>query len=159
MKQQSWTSEAYVWTSFTIGGKISKEAYVELLTLVDEYIDEGDDPLADWNGPFGVVNPVAYMGKFPGLEEFCQEHELSYIRCAGGEVNFTPEIVFWVPGMEEPFGYDTNVEGSPMVEATDVRWLLEHGKERGIAYIFSRLTYLSQEVPKLPPFEIEGVPR
>jgi len=70
--------------------------------------DDGDEGSAIFraieagNEPLLLTANEAAGGQFENTEQFCREHGLTYSRGDDGHSTWTPTVVYWEPGMEQP---------------------------------------------------------
>jgi len=100
-------------------------------------------------------NDEARSGMFDELERLCRDIGLPYIRKSSGKYEFSPEIVYWLPGMDEPCRTLTNHDHRMQVamdEVVEVLGLLRAGET---AEAIEKIEQLVVTVPELPSFCVE----
>ena len=119
-------------------------------------VDESNIPDAIEGEHLVIENPDAPYGQFGELEGLCRELGLPYVRQSDGKYEFSPEIVFWRPGMNGPYHVTTDHAGNMQVAMDDVlkiRDALVAGDIPRAAFLADRAVV---DLPEVPPFRIMG---
>ena len=140
------------WACIEIGGRLRqadvprfcKEARIDPCDL-PEYLQEGR---------FVLENSEAAYGRFEDLEDLCQELGLAYRRQSDGKYEFTPEIVAWRPGLEEPDCVLTDHMGDPVIALGSVRKIYDALKAGHQQEALALAVEALAEPAKPPPLEI-----
>jgi hypothetical protein len=98
-------------------------------------------------------------GKFEAIEEFCIEHELTFVAHASGNGEWDAVLRWWSPGMPSVRSAESNEDADVVLTASAVRNAL--GSEGPADVRLARLeTLLSHAAPpRLPDLAVMDIPR
>jgi len=96
----------------------------------------------------------APYGQFEELETTCRELGLPYIRRSDGKYEFSPEIVFWQPGMLGPHTVITDHDGKMQVSMDDARAIRDALVANDIPSACFVADRIVVDLPSLPPFRV-----
>ena len=123
--------------SITIGGTLPASRLQEFYDVVDaegvgyswgEYNIGSFEEFAEEvraGGEFTVMDTEARHGMFPGIEEFCQKNNLTFVRNADGNYEYDAEVVWWAPGMTTTAYSLGTQDGDPVIEVSKLRVAME----------------------------------
>ena len=177
--------------SITVGGELPASLLEQLLNAAENQIEDiskGPTSMKDlraanektlkWQG-------LANYGDVSDLMTFCQEHNLSFLYHCEGKYEYSAEVSFWVPGMENTRSVSSDQSGNWMASIDDIRPLtelllglakdghkilpafltrpgLEEIVEKGLKYpshllpdLENLIKRLLPEEPTIPPFTIK----
>lgn len=170
--------------SIKIGGELPKELINEFLGKIekDTGMNYGKlDRIPDNNGTLYIEDSEARNGQFDNLETWCQKHDLSYVRESSACYEYSAEVVWWIPGMEEAMVVLTTMDQEPYIikdtlnriinflekvkdpkDATLMledykEWAMEvidEGKMDPVTFMKMRIEEICPETPELPSFKI-----
>jgi hypothetical protein len=88
-----------------IGGRLPRKDLPEFMKTISSEISEGktEEELRGYIVDAGCLeldDPQARYGRFDGIEEYCRQHGLTYVRDSDSYGECDAEKVFWRPGME-----------------------------------------------------------
>ena len=141
----------HFWGRIQIGGDLRKDGvrrFCEALGAEDEFellrfMEDGHIVRDDCE---------ARYGQFEELEDACRELGLSYVRQSDGKYEFSPEIVFWQPGMSGAYAVITDHDHNMQVSMDDVRAI----RDSLVANDIPNACFLADkavvDLPDLPPF-------
>ena len=109
------------------------------------------------DGQFVLEENDARYGQFEELEELCRELGLPYRRQSDGKYEFSPEIAFWMPGMDGADGIITDHDGNMQVAMQCVRAIRDALREGRTAEALGLAEQVVVDLPELPPFEAPEV--
>jgi len=128
--------------TITIGGTLRPSLIKEFLKTINEDLSEIIGPTSESElrkeinigTPAPIVwNATTDWGECHELSEFCVKHSLGFIHTIQAKEDYSPQVRYWVPGMEEEIIYDTKYDGEPTIDAKQVRplinLLLEYAKQ------------------------------
>lgn len=142
----------YFWGRIQIGGELRRQDLPRLCR--EARIGECDLAEHMEDGHFVRDDGEARYGQFEELEDLCRELGLPYIRQSDGKYEFSPEIVFWVPGMEGPNAIITDHDGNMQVAMDDARRIRDSLREGSLAEALALAERAAVELPVLPQFRI-----
>ena len=143
----------HFWGRIEIGGCLHRQHLPELLKALGAD-DESDLPRYTEDGHVVRDDPEARGGRFEELEDTCRDLGLPYVRQSDGKYEFSPEIVWWQPGMDGPDAVITDHGGCPMVPMEEISEALDLLRAGNAAEALGRLEYAVTEPPTVPPFAI-----
>ena len=142
----------YFWGRIEIGGDLHQTDLSRFCTAAR--IEPFDVPELLEEGRLALENEQASCGQFDELEDLCRELGLPYVRRSDGKYEFSPEIVFWVPGMEGPDAIIADHEGNMQVAMDDVQGIRDSLREGNLTEALALAEQTVVELPVLPRFRI-----
>ena len=142
----------YFWGRIEIGGDLRKQDSPRFCR--GARIDDSDLAEHMEDGHFVREDCEACYGQFEELEDLCRELGLPYIRQSDGKYEFSPEVVFWVPGMGEPRHVVTDHDGNMQVAMDDVRAVRDLLRASNVTEALRRLEDAVIDLPSLPSFRV-----
>lgn len=139
------------WGKIKIGGDLKR---VDLSKFCDALEVQGalDKLRLLEDGNVVPEDDEATYGQFEDLEDTCRELGLPYCRCSDGKYGYTPEIVFWQPGMDCQCSVLTDHAHNMQVSMADVRAIRDALVADDIPNAFYLADRAVVDVPELPPF-------
>lgn len=98
--------------------------------------------------PVRFVNEEAAWGEFLELEEWCREHNLTYVRQSESGYEYPGETAWWEPGMLNPDMLPSESDGEVYINIRELKRWKEQGRN-----LDDVITHLSR-VPTVPPIAI-----
>jgi len=139
----------YVWTIYTIGGKLPKSRLPELHNLLSNFEDK-DFPSKGEPGVIGAQGQMNY-GQYDELEKFCRENGLTFHSSWAAQPGcFEAGGRYWKPGMpvvQEGFADDG---GEPAITLAQLEMAAKNGKT--LESLIAELRLQSSD--QVPPFEV-----
>ena len=142
----------YFWGRIEIGGDLHQADLSRFCTAAR--VEPFDIPELFEEGRLALENEQASYGQFDELEDLCRELGLPYIRRSDGRYEFSPETVFWVPGMEGADAIITDHEGNMQVAMDDVRRIRNSLRDGKLAEALALAEQAVVDLPVLPRFRI-----
>lgn len=141
----------YFWGRIQIGGDLRRQnlpRFCEALGADDEF-----DLLRYMEDGYVVKDDCeAGYGQFQELEDTCREIGLPYIRQSDGKYEYSPEFVFWVPGMEGADAIITDHDSNMQVAMDEVHEIRDLVRAGNVTEALRRLESIVVDLPSLPPF-------
>lgn len=140
----------YVWTTFTIGGKMTRETAEDLHDLGNSFSEQ--DNGSPWE-PEDDAKTVTYAGEvnygnLDDMEAECQSAGVPYtLSWSGAAGVFSAGVKCWHPGMESADEMSADDDGEPLATALEIKTAHEAGK---IPELIERM----RRFVNLPPIEI-----
>ena len=143
----------YFWGRIEIGGDLRRTDLPKFCEAIGAR-DEFELLRYEEDGHVVCDDCEARYGQFEELEDACREVGLSYIRHSDGKYEFSPEIVFWQPGMSGACGVITDHDHDMQVRMDDVRVI----RDALVANDIPTACFLADkaviDLPALPPFRM-----
>lgn len=143
----------YFWGKIVIGGDLHRQDLPQFCEAIGAE-DEFELPLYTEDEHIVRDDSEACYGQYEELEDLCREIGLPYTRQSDGKYEFSPEIVLWLPGMDEPRHVVTDHDGSMQIAMDDVRELRDLLRAGDLAKALSLAEEVVVDLPPLPPFRI-----
>ncbi len=143
----------YFWGRIEIGGVLRRKDLLQFCQAVGA-TDEFELLRSVEDGHVVLDDCEARYGQFEELEDVCREVGLPYVRHSDGKYEFSPEIVFWQPGMEGAYAVITDHDHNMQVSMDDVRAI----RDALVANDIPNACFLADravvDLPELPPFSV-----
>lgn len=123
----------YVWTTFTIGGKIRLSKIAELQALVEPLSDRAITvaEAASQKVSFDAGGECSF-GNYDELEAFLGEEGLSYIKTWAAGADFSAGTSRWMPEESNPAPEEeetlTSQDGEPAISVSQLAWAKNEGQ-------------------------------
>ena len=145
----------HFWGRIEVGGRLQRGNLSRFCAALG--IEEGDLHNTIEDGHFVFERGDAAYGQFEELEQLCRELGLPYRRQSDGKYEFSPEVVFWHPGMNGPCHVTTDHTGNMQVAMDEVRKIRDTLLvDNNIPAACVLLDKAVVELPELPPFRVVG---
>lgn len=153
----------YVWTTFTLGGKLSARAVREIAAELAAWFPEeiadaadGEAALRDAASSGRALSVAASInyGNTESLDAACTSHGVAWARhwSAGGD--FGSGVTVWRPGMADPVDYDALDNGRPCIGLAELR----HAAGEGLDAVQGLIAAVERaDAESFPPVEIRGI--
>jgi len=143
----------YYWGRVEIGGDLRRQDLPRFCRELGA-TDEHDLPRFTEDGHIVLEDCDASYGQFTEVEDTCRELGLPYIRQSDGKYEFSPEIVFWQPGMQGAYAVITDHDHNMQVAMDEVREIRDLVRAGNAAEALCRLEAVVVDLPNLPPFRV-----
>jgi len=142
----------YFWGCIEIGGDLEPQHVTRFSQEAQINPEELPEHLED--GHFVVDDSEARYGLFEELEDLCQELGLPYTRQSDGMYDFSPEIVYWQPGMSGADHVLTDHDSNPVVDMDRVREIRDALRNGQHAEALKLADAAVVEFPEIPLFRL-----
>lgn len=131
----------YVWTTYTIGGELSKQGLEELEALTEDMEGSLVSSTLKAKDTFQASGECNY-GNHDELEKFCKERKLTYLKTYSSSAEFAAGGEFWSPTQAMEFPADE--DGERIIRY----WRLQEYAKDGLTLeqVIKELT-----LPEVPP--------
>ncbi|MBT3381185.1 MAG: hypothetical protein HN742_11225 [Lentisphaerae bacterium] len=143
----------YFWGRIEIGGDLRRQHLPRFCQAVGAD-DEFDLLRFIEDGHIVLDNCEARYGQFEELEDACREIGLPYTRQSDGKYEFSPEVVFWQPGMTGAYTVITDHDHNMQVSMDDVRAIRDALVGNDIPSACFLADKAIVDLPALPPFQV-----
>lgn len=140
------------WACIKIGGGLPEcevQSFCEIADIRPEDITKHIE-----DGLFVLEGSQQPYGEFPELEDFCEQHDLPYIRQSDGGYEWPPEKSFWTPETRKIETVLLDSYGEMQVPMKVLRSLRESLDSERIDEVNDLLDRYIVDLPELPAFEI-----
>lgn len=125
-----------------------KRELLRLVILKDDYLSQSQG-----EGWLHLCDDQARYGEFEEIENYCENHHISYSRISSCSFGYDAERKEYRPGMSEPQIITSNQNGDAVVPVTSIKMLLDLDCIETIkASIMEIVRY--EDIPALEPVEI-----
>jgi hypothetical protein len=150
-----------------IGGDVPEQLVDELVSLIvdsgagfewGERTDEEETRAAieaavAGSEPLALTDDEATWGRFEPLEDWLIEQRIPWRRHSSAKYEYDAEIVWFLPGMEEPETVAANEDANVLVPLDDLRGLLERCSGAAVETALRDIV-AANTPPDLPPLRI-----
>ena len=152
-----------------IGGKLSAKKMGDLISAIDDDLQEWSSPLTaeelkTFKGKLTIYG-VSNYGECDELKKFLRENKMSYIHTIEGKYEYEGEVSFWNPKMDKEVSMMADQQGNPTVKLDALKNLekyvtlaLDHlwGDNATVGENLEKIKF--EIIDKLPPFPPKKIP-